>query len=310
MPTLFHHDVAVAVLGSGSRGNCVYVGDGRRGVLVDCGLSARQVFERLDAVGLADAPIDAVLVTHEHADHVGAAAVLDRALSRREGRPVPYYMTAGTERGLHERCRPSRVERVRAGQPVRFGGFTLEPYTIPHDTSDPVAWTIEIGSVRVGVLTDLGSTNPLVTRQFASLDVAVLEFNHDVRMLMEGAYPWPLKQRVRGRHGHLSNDQAADLVAEGAASGRLAHLVLAHLSEENNTPELAYRAAEEALWRAGRRDVGIEVGRQREALPTHQIRAPLELPAPSRARLRRVGERRADRDVEDRLDRQQQLFGG
>ena len=261
MSALFHQNVVVAVLGSGSRGNCTYVGDGRSGVLIDCGLSTRQVMVRLETLGLADAPIDAVLITHEHADHVGAAAILDRALQKRSGAAVPFFMTPGTAESLHPKVVPSRIEKIASGAPFRLGSVRVEPVSIPHDTLDPVAYCVELGPTRVGVITDLGRSTRLVEQKLASLDIAVLEFNHDVQLLLDGSYPWALKQRIRGPHGHLSNDQAAELLTRGASS-RLSHVVLAHLSDENNRPDHALRAADRALMQAGRREVTVHLGRQ------------------------------------------------
>lgn len=290
MQALFHHDVVVAVLGSGSKGNCTYVGDGRHGVLIDCGISRRQVVRRLEAVGLPDAPIDGVLITHEHTDHVGAAGVLSRWLTRRTGRHVPFFMTRGTERFLYERVRPERVERIRSGMSFSVGPLVVEPYTVPHDTSDPVAYVVAVGPVRVGVLTDLGRVTRLVEQKVSSLDVAVVEFNHDVEMLIEGSYPWHLKQRIRGRHGHLSNDEASDLLATATSRGRLREVVLAHLSDENNSEERALLAAHRGLRRAGRK-VKVHVARQKEPVGPYRVQAPVEAPgkrprAPRRERSR------------------------
>jgi phosphoribosyl 1,2-cyclic phosphodiesterase len=260
MSVLFHQNVVVAVLGSGSRGNCTYVGDGRTGVLVDCGLSTRQVLARMEQLGLAGMPIDAVCVTHEHADHVAAAAILDRRLSKDLERPLPFYMTAGTRRRVHPNCLPRRIEIVRGGLHLRIGRLTIEPVSVPHDTPEPVSFTVQVGPTRVGVITDLGRVTRLVEHQLSSLDVAVVEFNHDPVMLIEGSYPWQLKQRIRGGHGHLSNEQAAELVVKGA-SDRLKHVVLAHLSEENNSPDKALRAAHMAVHRSGKR-FSVHLGEQ------------------------------------------------
>ncbi len=271
---LFHQDVVVATLASGSRGNCTYVGTERAGVLIDCGLSTRQVFRRLDEIGLPDTRIEAVLVTHEHCDHVGAARILDERLRRRQGQRVPFYMTQGTDMGLSERCRPAQVDRIRAGEPFAVGQWVIEPTSVPHDTLDPVSFLVRIGEVHVGVFTDLGRATRLVQRQLARLDIAVVEFNHDLEMLMDGGYPWHLKQRVRGAHGHLSNAQAADLVSTGA-SGRLKHLVLAHLSEENNTPERALDAAQQAVWGAGLSGVQVQVASQQLPLGPMRLTTPM-----------------------------------
>lgn len=258
LPTL--GDLAVVSLASGSRGNCTWIGDAHRGVLIDCGLSTRQVFARLDELGMADAPIDAVLLTHEHADHIGAAAILERRLAAR-GRPVPFYATRGTAVGLPEKCRPSALRVVPSGVPIRLGAWALEPHAIPHDTAEPVAWAVDTGRQRAGVITDLGHAPRMVEALLASLDIAVVEFNHDLELLLEGSYPWALKQRIRGRHGHLSNHDAEALVRK-AATRRLQHLVLGHLSEENNRPEIARAAAERALRDAGLPRVHVHVAAQ------------------------------------------------
>jgi phosphoribosyl 1,2-cyclic phosphodiesterase len=170
-------------------------------------------------------------------------------------------MTVGTRIGLHERCVPTRIERVEAGRAFRAGAWTIEPFGVPHDTRDPVSYLLTRGHTTVGVLTDLGRSTRLVERQLARMSIAVLEFNHDLEMLMDGSYPWSLKQRVRGGHGHLSNAQAAELVRV-AATSRLEHLVLAHLSEENNLPELALHAAQAALHDAGLAGVQVSVASQ------------------------------------------------
>ncbi len=273
MPTLFARDVQVAVLASGSSGNCTYIGDGHAGVLVDCGISAKQVLTRLDSLGLGDAPIDAVLITHEHIDHVGAARVLCDKLHKRTGRWVPFLMTRGTQQALKPQVTPAAIERIEAGVPVQLKHLTLDPFRIPHDVPDPVAWRVQLGGHHVGVITDLGRPTTLVEDKLRSLSIAVLEFNHDFELLMAGPYPWHLKQRIRSSHGHLSNDQAADLLARGLGDS-LQQLVLAHLSEENNAPSRALAAAARVLQDAGAADrVSVQVGMARTPL------APVTVPA-------------------------------
>ncbi len=273
MDLLFHQDVVVATLASGSRGNCTYVGSCRSGVLVDCGLSTRQVLRRMAEIGLGDARIDAVLITHEHADHVGAARILCERLHRVQGQRVPFFMTRGTRRGLNPRCVPQRIERVRAGEPFAVGGVRVEPFRIPHDVEDPVGYLVAHQQVHVCVVTDLGRVTRLVERQLSRSDIAVLEFNHDLEMLLDGPYPWSLKQRVRGAHGHLSNAQSEALVARGATS-RLKHLVLAHLSEDNNLPELALEAAQRGLHAAGVGGVEVSVASQQLPLGPMRVAPP------------------------------------
>lgn len=270
--SLFARDVTVCVLSSGSAGNVTYVGDQHAGVLVDCGVSTKQIQLRMADAGLADAPIDAVLLTHEHSDHVGAAAVLSRALAKR-GKPVPFFMTRGTFEGLPRQCVPDGVEIVEAGAPLRVRHLRVDPMSIPHDTRDPVAYRIHVGDVCVAVVTDLGKPTTYVARQIQACDALVLEFNHDEQMLMDGPYPWSLKQRIKGHHGHLSNGQAQALLRDGLGD-RLRHLFLAHLSEENNTPAKAMLAAATTLRDAGAAGrVAVHVAKQDVALP------PVRMPA-------------------------------
>jgi phosphoribosyl 1,2-cyclic phosphodiesterase len=264
--SLFRREVTVCVLSSGSAGNCTYIGDGHAGVLIDCGVSTKQILARMAEVGLADAPVDGVLITHEHTDHVGAAGVLARALQKRRG-PVPFFMTRGTAEGLAPACRPDGVEIIEAGTPFRVRHLLVEPIPVPHDTNDPVAYRVDIGDAAVAVITDLGRPTALIARHIRECRAAVLEFNHDEDMLMEGPYSYPLKQRIKGNHGHLSNRQAAQLLAD-AVGDRLQHLLLAHLSEENNTPTRAMVAATRVLNDLGVLGrVRVEVCQQRAALP-------------------------------------------
>jgi phosphoribosyl 1,2-cyclic phosphodiesterase len=268
---MFRRDLSVVVLGSGSKGNATWIGDGSTGVLIDCGLSTRQIFRRLAEVGLEHAPIDAVLVTHEHSDHIGGARVLCNRLRKMRGRAVPFYMTAGTLRGAHPKSRPDAVEEIVPGQAFSVRHLQVDPFSVPHDVRDPVAFRVGLDGVWAGVITDLGRPTALVERKLASLKVAVLEFNHDQNRLTEGPYPWHLKQRIRSAHGHLSNRQAGTLLS-GALAGTspLRHLVLAHLSEENNTPELALAQCAEVLGAAGRTEQ-VDVVVATQALPTAPI---------------------------------------
>ncbi len=262
MVGLFSRDVTIAVLASGSAGNCTYVGDGKAGVLIDCGISTRRILARMDGHGIGGWPIDAVLVTHEHKDHVGSARILSERLRRLQGKEVPVHMTSGTRGAADPRCLPKEgVAIVESGARFRVRHLEVEPFTVPHDVLDPVAYKVGCGDIKVAVVTDLGRPTALVARQMRDCDVLVLEYNHDVEMLMEGPYPWHLKQRIRGNHGHLSNTQASKLLTAGLGE-RLRYVTLAHLSEENNTPEKARAACRRALDAAGARHVEVHVAGQ------------------------------------------------
>jgi len=259
--------IRVCVLASGSGGNCTYMGDGHNGLLVDAGISGRQIADRLAACGLADAPIDAVLLTHEHRDHVQGARVLAERLARRGGRAPAFWATPGTAGAIPTEHRPAGLTSLPRDRRIAFGALQVQPFAIPHDTAEPVGYRIDAGSLSLGIVTDLGRSTSLVEAHLADLDLAIVEFNHDEEMLMEGRYPWWLKQRVRSNHGHLSNDQAAALV-ERVVGARLRHLVLGHISQENNRPARALAAAHAALSRCPTaRDVRVTAASQDEPSP-------------------------------------------
>ncbi|MFM2161018.1 MAG: hypothetical protein RLZZ383_530 [Pseudomonadota bacterium] len=255
--------LALLCLASGSSGNATYIGDDRSGVIVDAGIAASRLLERLDAAGFGDARITAILVTHEHTDHVGGAGVLERKLARRGQQPT-FYATNETWSRTPAASLPSRRAEIEVARPFDAGAWTVEAHAIPHDTPAPVAWTVERAGHRAGVLTDLGHTPDRILALAATLDVAAIELNHDVERLMDGPYPWPLKQRIRGRFGHLSNLDGARLLRH-AAQGRLRHAVLAHLSEQNNTPDLALAAADAAITE-GRCSLRVDIGARDRAV--------------------------------------------
>jgi phosphoribosyl 1,2-cyclic phosphodiesterase len=238
----------VVVLGSGSGGNAVVVeSDGRR-LLVDAGFSCRELERRMRSVGVEPKSIDALLLTHEHEDHVRGAGRF--ALRHR----VPLWATAGTLAGTE--IPPDVVPRVttlESGQIVEIAGFAIEPFQIPHDAREPVGFVVEDGrGRRLGLASDMGCRSRLAWAKLVALDLLVLETNHDLDLLRNGPYPWSLKQRVAGRHGHLSNVEASDGLPE-LLSDRLRTLVLYHLSRVNNTAALAAATVGEALERAGSR---------------------------------------------------------
>jgi phosphoribosyl 1,2-cyclic phosphodiesterase len=295
--------VRFTVLASGSKGNSTVVSGGRTRILVDAGLSCRELFKRMRLAGEDPETLDAIVVTHEHSDHINGLSVTARKLD------IPVYFTEGTHRAWMrwltprrqmtyaqwiEQCRKQAAERqaeadasncdaddseelaaepelapeaaapeipaspakdptwlpsveyFQAGQPFEIGDIAISPFTIPHDAADPVGFVFRAEGVRMALATDLGYIPPNVKAQLKSLDLLLLESNHDLEMLRDGPYPWSVKQRVLSRVGHLSNDAAADFL-ENEYDGQAAYVILGHLSESNNLPELARVAAERAL---------------------------------------------------------------
>ncbi len=307
--------VRFTVLASGSKGNATVVTGGRTRILVDCGLSCRELFRRMRLVDEAPETLDAIVITHEHMDHVNGLAVTARKLG------IPVYFTEATHRAWMrwlmprrqmtyaqwlEQCRKQAAERqaedeataqegepdepdvelkqetattgnataladetenaasdkslsrkenpawlpaleyFQPGEPFEIGDITLNPFTIPHDAADPVGFALKAEGVRMACATDLGYMPPNVKAQLKGADLLLLESNHDLEMLRDGPYPWSVKQRVLSRVGHLSNEATADYL-ENEYDGQAAYVILAHLSESNNLPELARVSAERAL---------------------------------------------------------------
>lgn len=298
-----HRMVRFTVLASGSKGNSTVVSGGHTRILVDAGLSCRELFRRMKLAGEEPRTLDAIIVTHEHLDHIGGLAVTARKLG------IPVYFTQATHRAWMrwitprrhmtyaqwvEQCRQQAAARqaealsaasececdepeadsmagpatateqssaaepkpdpawlpsvqyFEAGRPFQIGDITVSPFTIPHDAADPVGFVFHAEGVRMAVATDLGYIPPNVKAQLKSVDLLFLESNHDLEMLRDGPYPWSVKQRVLSRVGHLSNEAAADFL-ETTYDGQAAYVILGHLSESNNLPDLARVAAERAL---------------------------------------------------------------
>jgi len=228
--------VRVASLGSGSRGNGTLIEDGDTCLLVDLGFSIKETLIRLERLSKSPADIDAILVTHEHADHLNGVASFASKYD------LPVRMTAGT--AWRADC---AVTRINCHQSFVIGSIGVQPVPVPHDAREPSQFVFTgQHQERVGLLTDIGHITPHVQQQYASCDVLLLECNYDTQMLVNGPYPQRLKQRVSGTQGHLSNDQAAELLCS-VQRDRLAHLVLSHISEKNNLPSLATAVARDAL---------------------------------------------------------------
>jgi phosphoribosyl 1,2-cyclic phosphodiesterase len=221
----------IASLNSGSNGNCYYVGNETEAVLIDAGLSCRETERRMSRLGLPLDRVKAIFVSHEHDDHIKGIEVLSHRYR------LPVYMNAKTL----EQCRfsPDRdlVRPFEATGPITIGGLTITAFAKVHDASDPYSFTVASSSVRVGIFTDLGHVCDNLIRHFTQCHAAFLESNYDEQLLENGRYPWPLKNRIRGGQGHLSNRQALDLFADYRPPF-MSHLLLAHLSQDNNRPEL------------------------------------------------------------------------
>jgi phosphoribosyl 1,2-cyclic phosphodiesterase len=232
--------VKICSLASGSKGNCLYLETGDTRVLIDVGLSLRETLLRLEGCGIDPDGIHAVLVTHEHIDHIRSAGSFSRKFK------VPVLASHLLHRKAEKYLSKTQVMEFESGNSITFRGVRIDPFPITHDACDPVGFIIESGEGRCGSATDLGVVTRLVTEKLRGCRFLNLESNHDPEMLMNGPYPWELKQRIKSRHGHLSNDESRDLLHELAHSG-LEALVLAHLSEVNNHPDHVLRSAESFL---------------------------------------------------------------
>lgn len=238
----------LTVLASGSKGNSTVVSSSGASILVDAGLSCRETLKRMHQAGEDPATLVAIVISHEHSDHVGGLQHLAKKLK------LPVYITAATHAAYRRSCRNSDAaapdlehpQHFAAGHCFRIADIAVTPFTIPHDAADPVGFVFTIDGVKVAIVTDLGYMPASVREHLRGCAGLMIESNHDVEMLRGGSYPWSVKQRVMSRVGHLSNAALAEFFAhdyDGAAQ----FLVLAHLSEENNHPEIARQCAGHAL---------------------------------------------------------------
>ena len=239
---------AVTVLASGSKGNSTVVSSSRTRILVDAGLSCRETFRRMRACGLDPQSLDAILISHEHSDHVAGVPVLARKLK------IPVFMTPHTRSAWKRQLAAQHVkldgefrsESFEPGRSLQIGDIAISSFTIPHDAVDPVGFCFRAEGVKLAIVTDLGYMPASVRQHIRDCDLLMIESNHDLEMLRLGPYPWAVKQRVMSRVGHLSNSALGEFLA-GEYDGGAAVVVLAHLSEQNNHPELARASAEQAL---------------------------------------------------------------
>jgi len=252
----------VVPLASGSSGNSFLVQDNGSSILVDAGLSAKQIVQRLASVQTAPETVKAIVVSHGHSDHTKGIGVLSKKYK------IPVWMNEGTKCAVGDTLQKIHsLHLFETGRIFEIAGFKIHPFSVPHDCIDPVGFRISKGAARLGIATDLGTATNLVANVLAGLQVVVLESNHDPKMLMNGPYPLQLKQRVKGRRGHLSNPDTAKLL-EKILHGDLQTIILAHMSETNNTAELALDCARSSLTEFLDRRGRLFCAKQNEVGPT------------------------------------------
>jgi phosphoribosyl 1,2-cyclic phosphodiesterase len=245
-----------SVLGSGSGGNACYVETAHSRILIDAGLSCRELIRRLELVEVNPETLDALIITHEHVDHVKGAGPLARLLD------IPVYINSSTLRkGLRILGNLSRPITIHTGQTITINDLVIETFTKCHDAVDPMGLIVSSDGMRLGLVTDLGRSTTLVEDRLRSCHALIIEFNHDQRMLEDGPYPWDLKKRIKGSEGHLSNQQAGELL-KVVAHKDLRMVILAHLSQINNQTQKAFQEAQDALSRRGLNNTRIVVSYQ------------------------------------------------
>ena len=232
-------------IASGSSGNCIYLGEEDGGILIDAGISRKRIVTGLERKGLSLDDIKAIFITHEHSDHIsGLGPVLRK-------NPIPVYATADTVSAIWEKTNmnnisPELFHSIRPEEEIEAGEMLVRPFSISHDAVDPVCYTVEKQGKRAAVATDMGCFDDTIIRGLGQCDSVLIEANHDINMLQVGPYPYSLKMRILGNKGHLSNTSCADLIKD-ILHKDLKHLVLGHLSRENNFPQLAYRTVLDEL---------------------------------------------------------------
>jgi phosphoribosyl 1,2-cyclic phosphodiesterase len=259
--------ITVSVLGSGSRGNATFVKTESVRLLIDAGISRKEIAKRLESIGEDPDGIDAVLITHEHNDHACGLKTIVKEL------PVQVFMTWGTIRALHAEeyeLNGSSIVPLPAGVPFTINDAGILPFSVPHDAAEPVGFSITCDGVKITQLTDIGYLPDYVVDRLRGSHMLILESNHDLEMLRVGPYPWNLKQRLMGRYGHLSNTAVARFIRE-QYDGEAERVVLAHLSSKNNHPEIARQESARALRDRGLSSVGLAITSQDEPMPPVQL---------------------------------------
>ena len=253
----------MTILGSGSSGNCAYLETDETRLLIDAGLSGRQIRQRLLTIGRTPENLDGILITHEHSDHINGLAVLAGKLN------IPVYCNRLTREAIESGLdAPLPFRTFETGASFAIGDLEVETFSVPHDAYDPVGFLIHTHAGNIGFLTDLGYATKLILQRVRTANVLLLETNHDMKLLQDDPHrPWSVKQRILSRHGHLSNDAAAEL-AEQIVTADLYHMYLGHLSGDCNRPELAHAALAQRMDAIGARHVRVETTSQDVPCPT------------------------------------------
>jgi len=235
--------IRLCSLSSGSSGNCIFVGNDRSGLLVDCGISGKETLKNLHSIGVCSSTIKAVVVTHEHSDHIKSVGIISRKLG------IPIYANINTWNSMGAligTVKPNNIRSFNTGEELEIAGIGIKSFNIPHDAADPVGFSFYEGKNKVSIATDLGYFSDTVRENIRGSDMVLLESNHDIEMLMTGRYPFFLKRRIMSEQGHLSNEAAGNAVYELLQTG-VREVLLGHLSQENNFPELAYETVKGIL---------------------------------------------------------------
>jgi phosphoribosyl 1,2-cyclic phosphodiesterase len=250
-------------LGSGSKGNSTYLETAGARILIDAGFSARKIHQRLAAIGKSPESLSGILITHEHSDHISSLAVLCSKLK------IPIYCNRFTQEAIQSQSKTLlNFKLFETGASFDIGDVTVDTFSVPHDAQDPTGFLLHTSAARIGFLTDLGHVTKMALDRIRSANVLFLESNHDPVLLQNDVRrPWSLKQRIMSRHGHLSNEAAADALAQ-VMSADLKHVFLGHLSEDCNRPEIARRVIATRLEQIGARHVHLELSQQHAANAT------------------------------------------
>ena len=250
--------IKLAVLGSGSRGNSIYIASSGAKVLVDAGFSCSQIEKRMERVGETLKGLDGIIISHEHQDHLKGAATLIKRYK------IPLYISQKTlEASNISLPNPNRKRIINAGSPFSIADLCFHPFSLPHDASDPLGFVVQLNNIKVGIALDFGFPSKLVEQKLRHCSALVLECNHDPEMLMLGPYPWEVKQRIMSRLGHLSNIDLTELLRK-ILTNRVKFLLLAHLSQTNNHPRLAIESCNAVLQEMNNNKTKIIVAQQEQ----------------------------------------------